>query len=292
MDAAQDLGEQVAAGSRPVTAAAAVSSATGADEPASAEECLDIAVADTEDALELLAAAAGGEETASGSTLTRTASVAPAEVAGVAAAHVTSRQPATARAAATRTVREGALPRPPAAAGAAGTSAAAAGARSAGALHSAAAAAAAAGGAGTGHATGTAAAAAGCPAGVGAQVVQRPAAAGAGAQGLVSIGQGALAAGGGGPVQPGPLLGYASRHEDTPCCMSQQMGERVTSSFPTRPRVSTIISRTRSWLCSAPLHALLHRGALGVMVSRLSLWDGASCRRYQLEGVLRGEGLC
>ena len=69
MDAAQDLGEQVAAGSRPVTAAAAVSSATGADEPASAEECLDIAVADTEDALELLAAAAGGEETAPG-TLT------------------------------------------------------------------------------------------------------------------------------------------------------------------------------------------------------------------------------
>ena len=141
MDATQDLGEQVAAGSRPVTAAAAaaaVSSTTGADEPASAEECLDIAVADTEDALELLAAAAGGEETAPGSTLTRAASVSPAAVAGIAAAHVTSGQPATARAAATRTVREGALPRAPAAAGAAGTSAAAAGARSAGALHSAA----------------------------------------------------------------------------------------------------------------------------------------------------------
>jgi len=51
MDARQDLGEQVAAGSRPMTAAAAavVSSATDADEPASAEECHDIA--DAEDAL-------------------------------------------------------------------------------------------------------------------------------------------------------------------------------------------------------------------------------------------------
>jgi hypothetical protein len=70
---------------------------------------------------------------------------------------------------------------------------------------------------------------------VGAQVVQRPAAAGAGAQGLVSIGQGALAAGGVGPVQPGPLLGYASRHEDTPLLYVSADGREGHFLFPHPP---------------------------------------------------------